>query len=156
MYNTDQRNNLFKDIQNLIDSNDSKFMKQVENARSLGFEGNAVYCLAYFMMQSSILKVSIIQAKGRLAKNGVSPQMIEEIFKVHNDSLSDKVTKSDLAFYEQNQRVRSGLVKPALKRDITTEKVVELYRKYGTYKAVADILGIDPRTVKSRLKNIKH
>lgn len=60
MYNTDQRNKLFKDIQNLIDSNDSKFMKQVENARSLGFEGNAVYCLAYFMMQSSILKVSII------------------------------------------------------------------------------------------------
>ena len=48
--------------------------------------------------------------------------MIEEIFKVHNDSLSDKVTKSDLAFYEQNQKVRSGLVKPALKRDITTEK----------------------------------
>lgn len=82
--------------------------------------------------------------------------MIEEIFKVHNDSLSDKVTKSDLTFYEQNQKVRSGLVKPALKRDITTEKVVELYRKHGTYKAVADILGIDPRTVKSRLKNIKH
>lgn len=60
MYNTDQRNNLFKDIQNLIDSNDSKFTKQVENARSLGFEGNESFVLAYFMMQSSILKVSII------------------------------------------------------------------------------------------------
>lgn len=155
MYKSEERDRLVREINNLLNSKDQKFSFQLENAKSLEVDGNdAVYYLAYFMMQRYILMRNIQNAKGRLERRGVNPQVIEEIFKVNDDDLQDKITRSDMAFYEQNQKVRKSLIKPAFKKDITTERVFELYKKYKTYKAVADILGVDPRTVKSRLKNM--
>lgn len=102
--------------------------------------------MAYYVFCFHKLLVENLLMKRRIKALGVKHGVLftqDEI-----DSLGGQ----ESAYLEQVHNVSKGIVKPAYKKDITPEQVKALYDKLGTQQKVADYLGVDIKTVRSRLK----
>lgn len=102
--------------------------------------------MAYYVYWYHKLLVENLLMKKRIKALGVKHEVLftqDEI-----DSLGGQ----ESAYLEQAHNVSVGVVKPAYKKDITPERVKALYDKLETQQKVADYLGVDVKTVRSRLK----